>query len=90
MGEVLIELMEPTESGEGRIGKYLKEKGEGIHHIALRVDDIEGTVERLKHIRVSFDKELRVGADDSRVTFIDQRFTGVLTELVERKHEVIR
>jgi len=90
LGEVLIELLEPIESGKGRIGKYLKEKGEGLHHIALRVEDIEGTVARLKQINVPLDKEPREGADGSRVTFIDQRVTGVLTELVERKHEVIR
>ena len=48
LGEVLIEFLEPTEPGAGRIGQYLEEKGEGLHHIALRVGDIDRTMEKLK------------------------------------------
>lgn len=90
LGEVLIELLEPTEPGAGRIGQFLEEKGEGIHHIALRVEDIHQAMERLKEINVPLrDKEPRDGGDDSRIAFIEPTVTqNVLTELVERKREV--
>ncbi len=89
LGEVLIELIEPTEPGVGRIGEFLEEMGEGFHHIALRVEDMGAAMERLKQISVHLDKEPRDGADASRVAFIDPIFTqNVLTELVERQHEV--
>ena len=89
LGEVLIELLQPTEPGAGRIGKFLAEKGEGFHHIALRVGDLDATMEKLKGSMVFRDKEPRTGADKSRIAFIEPEFTqNVLTELVERKREV--
>ena len=90
LGEVLIELLEPTEEGAGRIGQFLKEKGEGLHHIALRVQDIDAVLDRLKEMGVPLrDKQPRPGGDDSRIAFMDPSFTqNVLTELVERKREI--
>jgi methylmalonyl-CoA/ethylmalonyl-CoA epimerase len=90
LGEVLVELLEPTEPGVGRIGEFLEEKGEGIHHIALRVEDIEQAMERLREMRVPLrDTKPRDGGDDSRIAFIEPRVTqNVLTELVERKREI--
>lgn len=90
LGEVLIELLEPTEDGAGRIGKFLKEKGEGFHHIALRVKDIDAVLNRLKELGVPLrDQQTRPGGDDSRIAFIDPSATqNVLTELVERKREI--
>jgi len=92
LGEVLIELLEPTEEGAGRIGQFLKEKGEGLHHIALRVQDIDAVLGRLKEKGVPLrDKQPRPGGDDSRIAFMDPTFTqNVLTELVERKREVTK
>ena len=49
LGDVLIELLEPLEPGEGRIGRFLKEKGEGFHHIAFRVEDIQERWRDLKN-----------------------------------------
>jgi len=90
LGEVLIELLEPTESGKGRIGIFLKENGEGFHHIALRVEDIETATDRLKKLKIPIDKAPRAGAHESKIVFIDPKFTlNVLTELVEREGEVI-
>lgn len=91
LGEVLIELLEPTEPGEGRIGKFVEENGEGFHHIAYRVDDIDQTMLRLNQANILLrDTRPRDGGDDSRIAFIDPGFTqNVLTELVERKREVI-
>ena len=90
LGEVLIELLEPIEPGEGRIGVFLKEKGEGIHHIALRVENIEEAMEGLKknHIQLR-DENPRDGGDGSKIAFIEPVFTqNVLTELVQRDREV--
>jgi len=90
VGEVLIELLEPTEPGEGRIGQFLEKNGEGFHHIAYRVDDIDNEMERLKKDDIQLrDKAPRDGGDESRIAFIEPQFTkNILTELVERKREV--
>ncbi len=89
LGEVFIELLEPTEPGAGRIGQFLEEKGEGIHHIAFRVENIKQTLKGLKEMDVPLrDKEPRDGGDGSRRAFIEPMVTqNVLTELVERKQE---
>jgi len=90
LGEVLIELLEPTEPAAGRIGQFLEERGEGIHHIAFRVKDIQQTLKALKKMNIPLrDQESRDGGDGSRIAFIEPRATqNVLTELVERKQEV--
>ena len=90
LGDVLIELLQPTEPGAGRIGQFLEEKGEGFNHIALRVENIDHTMEKLKENNILLrDKEPRPGADEARIAFIQPAFTqNVLTELVERKREV--
>jgi methylmalonyl-CoA epimerase len=90
LGEVLIELLEPLEPGEGRIGQFLVERGEGIHHIGLRVDNIHRALERFKEMNISLkDEKPRDGGDGSQIAFIEPAFTqNVLTELVERDREV--
>jgi len=90
LGEVLIELLEPVELGEGRIGKFLQEKGDGIHHIAFRVENIHHALETLKKINIPLrDETPRDGGDGSKIAFIEPASTqNVLTELVERSREV--
>lgn len=90
LGEVLIELLEPLKPREGRIGKFLEEKGEGIHHIAFRVENIDDTMKSLKKINVPLrDEKPRKGGDGSKIAFIEPMSTqNVLTELVERDREV--
>ena len=90
LGEVLIELLEPTEPGRGKIGKYLEEKGEGLHHIALRVDNIEKIMDCLRQSEINLrDEKPRGGADEAKIAFIEPEFTqNVLTELVERKNQL--
>jgi methylmalonyl-CoA/ethylmalonyl-CoA epimerase len=90
VGEVLIELLEPTEQGAGRIGEFLQEQGEGVHHIAFRVGDINNALATLKALEAPLrDAVPRDGGDDSRIAFIDPAATmNVLTELVERDREV--
>ena len=90
IGDVLIELLQPTKPGTGRIGRYLKEKGEGFHHIAFRVKNIDQMLEKLKSQGVPLrDNEPREGGHNSRVAFIEPGATqSLLTEVVERKEEL--
>jgi methylmalonyl-CoA epimerase len=84
LGESRIELLEPT-SPESPITKFLEKRGEGLHHVALHVSDLSGTVERLKAagIRLISD-EIKVGAGGHRYVFVHPSSAGgVLLELVE-------
>jgi methylmalonyl-CoA epimerase len=84
VGESRIELLEPT-SADSPIGKFLAKRGEGLHHIALHVDDLSATVERLKAegTRLVSD-EIKVGAGGHLYVFVHPSSAGgVLLELVE-------
>ena len=84
VGESRIELLEPT-SPDSPIGKFLAKRGEGLHHVALHVDDLSGTVERLKAsgTRLISD-EIKVGAGGHLYVFVHPSSAGgVLLELVE-------
>ena len=80
-----IELLESTES-DGPIAKYIDSRGEGIQHIAFRVENLEGALEELKAKGVRLvDKEPRKGAGGAMIAFIHPKETnGVLVELCER------
>ena len=84
IGESRIELLEPTRE-DSPIEKFMMKRGEGIHHIAVRVDDIEQAIERLKASGARLiDSTPRRGAHNTRVAFIHPSSThGVLLELVE-------
>jgi methylmalonyl-CoA epimerase len=84
IGESRIELLEPTRE-DSPIEKFIMKRGEGIHHIAVRVDDIEQALERLKASGVRLiDSTPRRGAHNTRIAFIHPSSThGVLLELVE-------
>ena len=84
IGESRIELLEPT-GPDSPIEKFMTKRGEGIHHIALRVDNIEQTLERLKASGVRLiDSIPRAGAHNTRTAFIHPSSThGVLLELVQ-------
>ena len=90
IGEVLVELLEPPEPCVGRIGKFIANYGEGIEHIAFRVDNLDREMDRLRNEQIEMrDKTPREGADESRIAYIEPSYTqNVLTELVERKREV--
>jgi len=76
-----IELMEPTRD-DSPIKKFLTTKGEGLHHIALETDGIEGEVERMKGCGIRFLGEIRSGSRGTKVTFIHPKsLHGVLAEL---------
>jgi len=84
IGESRIELLEPT-GAESPIEKFMSKRGEGLHHIALDVDDIENALERLKAAGVRLvDSAPRRGAHNTRTAFIHPSSThGVLLELVQ-------
>jgi methylmalonyl-CoA epimerase len=84
LGEVKIELLEPMDK-EGTIAKFLGNRGEGIHHIALKVTEIEKTLEQLKKKGVTLiDEKPRKGAEGGKIAFIHPKSTkNVLIELCE-------
>ncbi|MEP7376920.1 MAG: methylmalonyl-CoA epimerase [Chitinophagaceae bacterium] len=81
-GETKIELLESTEP-DGIIARFIEKKGEGIHHIAFEVDDIEAEMERLKNEGfVLLNEKPKAGADNKLVCFLHPKHTnGVLIEL---------
>ncbi|HBB93886.1 MAG TPA: methylmalonyl-CoA epimerase [Blastocatellia bacterium] len=85
IGESRIELLEAT-SADSPISKFLAKRGPGIHHIALRVEDIRARLADLKSKGARLiDEEPRTGAGGCLVAFIHPSSTGgVLIELVER------
>ncbi|HHW02772.1 MAG TPA: methylmalonyl-CoA epimerase [Thermoanaerobacterales bacterium] len=85
VGESEIELLESTEP-DGTIAKFIEKNGEGIQHIAFRVDNIEKTLEDLKSKGVRLiDEKPRNGAGGAKIAFIHPKATkGVLIELCER------
>lgn len=78
-----IELMEPT-ADDSPIKKFLVERGEGIHHIAITADDIEKDVARAAANGMRMLGGLRTGSYGRRITFIHPKsLNGVLTEFCE-------
>jgi len=84
LGDSRIELLEPIRP-DSPIEKFMTKRGEGIHHIAVRVDNIEAALERFKAAGARLiDTSPRVGAHNTRIAFIHPASThGVLLELVE-------
>jgi methylmalonyl-CoA/ethylmalonyl-CoA epimerase len=85
VGDANLELLEPT-SPDSPIAKFIEKRGEGIHHICLRVDDIETHLERLKAAGYRLVNEAPVpGAHGCRVAFLHPSAgNGVLIELSEK------
>ena len=82
-----IELMEPT-SPDSPISKFLQERGEGIHHIAITADDIEKDVARASANSMRMLGGLRTGSYGRRITFIHPKsLNGVLIEFCEAPPE---
>jgi methylmalonyl-CoA/ethylmalonyl-CoA epimerase len=78
-----IELLEPI-SDNSPISKFLKERGEGIHHIAITADDIEKDVQRAMDNGMKFLGGLRTGSYGRKITFIHPKsLNGVLVEFCQ-------
>ncbi|MCX7854916.1 MAG: methylmalonyl-CoA epimerase [Anaerolineae bacterium] len=84
-GEGEIELLRPLGPDSG-VARFLEKRGEGLHHICLRVEDIQAAMERLRATGATLlSEEPRVGADGTRYVFIHPKSThGVLLELYEK------
>lgn len=88
VGESNIELLEPT-SDESPIAKHIEKKGEGIHHIAYRVDDVQAALDKLKTEGIKLINEAPMdGAHGMKVAFVHPKsVNGVLTELSQPGHD---
>jgi methylmalonyl-CoA epimerase len=87
VGETRLELLEPT-SAESTIARFIAKRGEGLHHISMRVPDLNAALEKLKRdgVRLVSD-EIKVGAGGHRYVFVHpQSAGGVLLELLESSH----
>jgi len=86
LGETKIELVAST-SDNSSIAKFIEKKGEGVHHIAYAVDNIEQEMERLKGEGFELiNQQPKDGADNKRICFLHPKSTnGVLVELCEEK-----
>ncbi|MGH9624740.1 MAG: methylmalonyl-CoA epimerase [Bryobacteraceae bacterium] len=83
-GEATIELLEATDA-ESAIARFLDKRGPGLHHIALRVDDLAASIERLKQEGVQLLNEPRPGADGHTYVFVHPASAGgVLLELIQK------
>jgi len=84
VGQTKIELLEST-SPDGPIGKFIEKKGQGMHHLAFAVDDVQDALDELKEKDVRLiDEKPRAGAEGLNIAFLHPKSThGVLTELCE-------
>jgi methylmalonyl-CoA epimerase len=84
VGESRLELLEPT-SDDSTIAKFIAKRGEGLHHVCMRVPDLAAAVARLKRDGVRLvSEEIKVGAGGHRYVFVHPASAGgVLLELVE-------
>jgi methylmalonyl-CoA epimerase len=82
-GEPRIELLEPTEA-DSVIGKFLDKRGEGLHHVAVKVPDLQVAVEKLRASGARLLNEPRAGAGGHLYVFVHPSSTGgVLLELIQ-------
>jgi methylmalonyl-CoA/ethylmalonyl-CoA epimerase len=86
VGDSEVELLEST-APDGPIAKYLEKRGEGIQHIAFRVDNLEEALAELKNKGIRLiDERPRKGAGGAKIAFLHPKSThGVLIELSERE-----
>lgn len=84
VGESKIELLQST-NPEGIIAKFIQKRGEGLHHIALAVDNLEDAIKNMKSKGiVMIDDNPRIGVQNTKVAFLHPKETKILLELVEQ------
>ncbi len=90
VGESRVELVQPI-CPDSPVAKFLAKRGEGFHHVAYQVDDLEAVLRHLESNGVELiDERPRIGAGGTRMAFVHPKGTfGVLTELVELPDEAI-
>ena len=84
-GESRIELLEPTDK-EGPVARFIEKRGEGVHHIAFTVADIEASLQEMKDKGIAVvDEKPRIGAEGFKIAFLHPKSTkNVLVELREK------
>ena len=83
VGETKIELIESTDP-EGAIARHIERRGEGLHHLALEVSDIQSALEILKEKGIPLvDEKPRTGVENSKIAFLHPKGTKALLEIVE-------
>ena len=83
VGESKIELLESTDP-DGVIAKYIERRGEGIHHLALEVSNLQDVLDTLAKQGVALiDEKPRNGVEDTKIAFLHPKGTKLLIELVE-------
>jgi len=87
VGESKIELLEPT-AEDSPVARFIEKNGEGIHHVAYEVEDVETAIAKLTEEGVRMiDQKPRCGAHDTRIAFLHPKSSGgVLTELCQCGH----
>ena len=85
--EVRLELLEPT-SPESPVAQFIEKRGEGLHHVAYTVDNIQQRLEALKQGGVRLiDEKPRAGAHHTQIAFLHPKSScGVLTEMCQPSH----
>ncbi len=85
VGQTKVELLESTDP-EGPIGKFIEKKGEGIHHIAFAVEDVNKSLKEAEEMGLSLiDKQGRKGAEGMNIGFLHPKSTyGILTEICSK------
>lgn len=86
IGDTQLQLLAAT-ADDSPIARFVEKRGEGLHHIAIRVPDIDSALERLKREGAELiDTEARIGGGGHRVAFVHPKTSnGVLIELVEHR-----
>ncbi len=86
LGDTEIELLEPT-TEDSPVAKFIEKKGEGIHHLAIRVENLEEALETMKARGMRLiDEKPRYGAGGAKIAFVHPKTAGgVLLELSERE-----
>jgi methylmalonyl-CoA/ethylmalonyl-CoA epimerase len=84
VGETRIELLEPT-APDSPVARFIEKRGEGVHHIALGVEDLESMLEAMKAKEIRLvDKKPRRGAHNALIAFLHPKSTGgLLIELCQ-------
>jgi len=87
VGQTRLELLEPT-SDDSAVAKFIAKRGEGMHHVCLRVPDLTAAVQKLKAHGVRLiSEDIKVGVGGHRYVFVHPSSAGgVLLELVESGH----
>jgi methylmalonyl-CoA epimerase len=87
VGDTRLELLEPLTS-DSAIAKFIEKRGEGLHHVCMRVPDLAAAVKKLKSENVRLvSEEIKIGAGGHRYVFVHPSSTGgVLLELVDSAH----